>query len=123
MARRLGVHDRVTAVIDWEIWSLGDPRVDAGWFWINGEPQTYRRSIRYVHPLRPLSKMAAPHHEVLGREVAQLDWFQTLACFKSAATWSLIVKHNRRRAVPEPSLQAMAPALPQLLCRARELLE
>jgi hypothetical protein len=49
-------------------------------------------------------------------------WFMALACFKSAATWSLIVKHNRRRAVPRPELEAMAPALPHLLDRARSLL-
>jgi hypothetical protein len=54
--------------------------------------------------------------------VPELDWFQALACFKSAATWSLIVKHNRRRKHADPGLEAMASALPQLLSRARELL-
>jgi hypothetical protein len=54
--------------------------------------------------------------------VPELDWFQALACFKSAATWSLIVKHNRRRTPPDPALEAMAAALPQLLSRAGDLL-
>ena len=40
----------------------------------------------------------------------------------TTATWSLIVKHNRRRAAPDPDLEAMAPALPRLLSRAAELL-
>ena len=31
----LAVGERITAVIDWEIWSIGDPRIDAGWFLIN----------------------------------------------------------------------------------------
>ena len=30
----LAVHDRVTAVIDWEIWSRSDPRIDLAWFLI-----------------------------------------------------------------------------------------
>ena len=34
---------------------------------------------------------------------ADTAWFQALACFKSAATWSLIVKHNRRRDEPDPT--------------------
>ena len=34
---------RINAVIDWEIWSVGDPRIDAGWFLINCDPDTYRR--------------------------------------------------------------------------------
>lgn len=118
----LAVDDRITAVIDWEIWSIGDPRVDAGWFLINCDPRTYRRSTRYIEAIPPLSELAALYREELGCEVPELDWFQALACFKSAATWSLIVKHNRRRNRPDPGLEAMASALPQLLSRAGELL-
>ena len=119
----LAVDDRITAVIDWEIWSISDPRVDAGWFLINCDPKTYRRSTRYVDTVPPLSELAAVYREELGREVPELDWFQALACFKSTATWSLIVKHNRRRDSPDRGLEAMASALPQLLSRAGELLD
>jgi len=117
----LAVDDRLTAVIDWEIWSVGDPRVDAGWFLINCDPRTYRRSARYLYATPPLSELATIYREELGHQVPELDWFQALACFKSAATWSLIVKHNRRRHAPDPNLAAMAPTLPHLLSRAREL--
>jgi hypothetical protein len=58
----------------------------------------------------------------MGCEVSDLAWFMALACFKSAATWSLIVKHNRRRAAPRAELQAMAAVLPRLLDRARSTL-
>ena len=34
---------RINAVIDWEIWAVGDPRIDAGWFLINCDPDTYQR--------------------------------------------------------------------------------
>ena len=51
----------------------------------------------------------------LGRDLGDVDWFQALACFKSTATWSLIVKHNRRRAEPDPDVEAMAAILPHLL--------
>jgi aminoglycoside phosphotransferase (APT) family kinase protein len=121
----LAIDDRITAVIDWEIWSVGDPRVDAGWFLINCDPRTYRRSAwaaRYARATPPLTELAAIYRDELGCEVPELDWFQALACFKSAATWSLIVKHNRRRKPPSPGLEAMATALPHLLSRARELL-
>jgi hypothetical protein len=65
------------------------------WFLINCDLSTYRRSTRYT--------AAVP-------------------CFKSTATWSLIVKHNRRRSRPDPELEAMTSVLPHLLSRARELL-
>jgi aminoglycoside phosphotransferase (APT) family kinase protein len=118
----LVIDECITAVIDWEIWSVGDPRVDAGWFLINCDPRTYRRSPRYVDATPSLSELATIYRDELGHEVPELDWFQALACFKSAATWSLIVKHNRRRRAPDPNLEAMTPTLPHLLSRARELL-
>jgi hypothetical protein len=65
---------------------------------------------------------AAIYRDAMGSEVPQLDWFRALACFKSTATWSLIVKHNRRRSSPDPELEAMASVLPHLLSRAGELL-
>lgn len=113
---------RVTAVVDWEIWSVGDPRVDLGWLLTNADPATYRRATRYTATFPSPGELAEEHAGVLGRALPALPWFRALACFKSAATWSLIVKHNRRRHEPEPELEAMAGALPHLLERAIELL-
>jgi hypothetical protein len=45
-----------------------------------------------------------------------------LACFKSVATWSLIVKHNRRKRSPRAELEAMAATLPRVLVRAGSML-
>lgn len=117
----VAVGARIDAVIDWEIWSIGDPRIDAGWFLINCDPDTYRRVSRDdVAP--PVAELAAIYRDRLGRAVGDLDWFTALACFKSAATWSLIVKHNRRRRSPRAELEAMAPTLPRLLQRAEAML-
>jgi aminoglycoside phosphotransferase (APT) family kinase protein len=110
----------ITAVIDWEIWSIGDPRIDAGWFLINCDPETYQRVPGALAP--PITELADLYQHELGRSVADLPWFTALACFKSAATWSLIVKHNRRRSAPREEWEAMAPTLPRLLERARSVL-
>jgi aminoglycoside phosphotransferase (APT) family kinase protein len=118
----LADQSRITAVIDWEIWSVGDPRVDAGWFLINCDPRTYRRPTRYAAAVPPVDELATIYRQAMGSEVPELDWFCALACFKSTATWSLIVKHNRRRSEPDPELEAMASVLPHLLSRAGELL-
>jgi aminoglycoside phosphotransferase (APT) family kinase protein len=118
----LAVADRITGVVDWEIWSIGDPRVDAGWFLLNADPATYRRATPYAGLLPAPGELAEVYAAALGRTVPDLTWFEALARFKSVATWSLIVKHNRRRAAPDPDLEAMAPLLPDLLGRARSLL-
>lgn len=122
LGNMLATGDRVTAIVDWEIWTIGDPRVDAGWFLVNADPDTYRRGTRYAAALPPPAEVAEIYAEELGRAVSNLDWFQALACFKSTATWSLIVKHNRRRTAPDPALEEMASALSRLLGRARDLL-
>jgi aminoglycoside phosphotransferase (APT) family kinase protein len=112
----------ITAVVDWEIWSVGDPRVDVGWFLINSDPDTYERITPYRGATPPVADLITAYRDALAREAPQLDWFQALACFKSTATWSLIVKHNRRRATPNPDLEAMAARLPTLLAKAGEYL-
>lgn len=119
----MAARSHINAVIDWEIWSIGDPRIDVGWFLINCDPDTYRRVPRSADVVPPITELARIYQDELGREVTDLAWFGALACFKSAATWSLIVKHNRRRRTPRPELEAMAAALPGLLRRARSMLE
>jgi aminoglycoside phosphotransferase (APT) family kinase protein len=112
----------IAAVIDWEIWSLGDPRVDLGWFLLNADPETYARPTRYAGLTPALPELAEDYATALGTAVPDLTWFRALASFKSAATWSLIVKHNRRRSPPDPALESMVRDLPRLLTRGLELL-
>jgi aminoglycoside phosphotransferase (APT) family kinase protein len=109
-------------VIDWEIWSIGDPRIDVGWFLINCDPDTYERVPVAAGMAPPTAELAQIYQQALGRGVTDLTWFSALACFKSAATWSLIVKHNRRRRSPRAELEAMAASLPRLLERAWSML-
>jgi aminoglycoside phosphotransferase (APT) family kinase protein len=112
-----GAH--INAVIDWEIWSIGDPRLDVGWFLINCDPDTYQRVPASAGMAPPVAELAQIYQYELGREVGDLAWFTALASFKSAATWSLIIKHNRRRSSPRAELEAIAATLPRLLTRAR----
>lgn len=111
----------VTAVIDWEIWSVGDPRVDLGWFLINADPATYRRPSRYAGALPAPDELAAIYADRLGAPVVALDWFRALACFKSAATWSLIIKHARRRPTPDALAEQLAGTLGALVAWAADL--
>lgn len=118
----LSAGNQIAGVIDWEIWSLGDPRVDVGWFLINSDPDTYRRDSAYLGMTPLPDELADIYQAAVGQEVPDLPWFQALACFKSVATWALIVKHNRRRFEPDAELNAMSEALPHLLSRAQALL-
>jgi aminoglycoside phosphotransferase (APT) family kinase protein len=118
----LAVAGSIASVVDWEIWSVGDPRVDVGWFLINCDPQTYRRSTAYSATTPSPAELRGIYQQAVGRQVPNLEWFRALACFKSAATWSLIIKHNRRRSTPKAEWEAMAPVLPALVSQAYRLL-
>ena len=85
---------------------------------MNADPDTYRRPTRYAGGLPAPDEL----RRRLYGEVPDLEWFAALACFKSTATWSLIVKHNRRRPDPDPEVEAMAGELPRLLDQARSRL-
>jgi aminoglycoside phosphotransferase (APT) family kinase protein len=119
----LAVGSEVTAVIDWEIWSVGDPRIDLGWFLANADPVTYSRPSPFVDAVPSRGDLLEHYAQRAGADVPDVAWFIALACFKSAATWSLIVKHNRRRPTPRAEFEEMAPMLPRLLERARTLLD
>ena len=116
----LAVGPSIAAVIDWEIWSVSDPRWTSAGSSSTRDPRTYRHATRYVGSLPPPAELARIYVDELGHDVADLEWFQALACFKSAATWSAIVKHNRRRGAPEAAVEDVVPALPHLLERAEE---
>ena len=57
---------RINAVIDWEIWSLGDLRIDAGWFLINCDPDTYRRVPGSAGTVPPVAELAEIYQDELG---------------------------------------------------------
>jgi aminoglycoside phosphotransferase (APT) family kinase protein len=118
----LAVGEEINAVIDWEIWSVGDPRVDVGWFLLNADPATYGRPTRYAGHTPSISELTDIYTGALGENVPDLRWFKALASFKSAATWSLIIKHNRRLPSPDLKLESMTADLSRLLHTARALL-
>jgi len=111
----------IAAVVDWEIWTVGDPRVDVGWFLVNADPDTYRRATRYTDTLPSTADLFDDYVRAFGGDSPDTPWFEALACFKSTATWSLIVKHNRRRDDPDADVESVAAVLPHLLDRARAL--
>lgn len=77
------------AVIDWEIWSVGDPRVELGWFLVFADGSNFPGVGRDVPGLPGEDELV----ELYGRPVDDLAWFNALGRFKMAA----IMGHNLRR--------------------------
>jgi aminoglycoside phosphotransferase (APT) family kinase protein len=112
--------DRVNAVIDWEIWSVGDPRVDLSWmtFFTDdaGHPAVAPGTVAGTPARR---EVVRAYEAALGRPVSELGWFDALTRYKEAAATGLLLKraHKLGRPVKE-SMTRMQPELPRLVQEA-----
>jgi aminoglycoside phosphotransferase (APT) family kinase protein len=80
------------ALIDWEIWSVGDPRVELGWFLVFADGANFPGVGREVAGLPGADELVAAY-AADGRRVDDLAWFDALGRYKMAA----IMGHNLRR--------------------------
>ena len=86
------------AIIDWEIWSRSDPRLDLSWLLFFTEESwsptgAGRDGLR--HAQRP--GRSALYESETGSTVPNLDWFHALTRYKEAAAMALIAKLAVRR--------------------------
>ena len=122
--------DRLAALIDWEIWSLGDPRHDLAFLLHFCDPGQER--ARATDPANRAARNAMPDADALLSEYLaaagadapppDLDWFRGVCAYKLGATMAVIAKRNRRAERPDPDLERVAATTPQMLQRALERL-
>jgi aminoglycoside phosphotransferase (APT) family kinase protein len=84
---------RVAALIDWEIWSLSDPRLDLAWF-LFFTPEAAHPMASNPGPTGMPSADALLDAYVAesGAEPANLEWFHCLIRYKEAAATALLMK-------------------------------
>ncbi|WP_340539935.1 phosphotransferase family protein [Nocardioides sp. GXZ039] len=80
------------AIIDWEIWSIGDPRVELGWFLVFADGSNFPGVGRDVPGLPTEDELLAAYTDG-GPAPDAMDWFNALGRYKMAA----IMGHNLRR--------------------------
>lgn len=80
------------ALIDWEIWSVGDPRVELGWFGVFTDGGCFPGVGREVPGLPSAAELAEIYRESRSLP-GDLTWFDALGRLKMAA----IMGHNLRR--------------------------
>jgi aminoglycoside phosphotransferase (APT) family kinase protein len=116
--------DEIVAIIDWELWTREDPRVDLSWFLSYLDANEQPSAIRATPPGMPTrAEVLAAYEDAAGAPVAALEWFDAHARFKMAAIAALVNKHNRRRERPDPEQEALVPVIGRLLDEAQRLLD
>jgi aminoglycoside phosphotransferase (APT) family kinase protein len=109
--------DELTAVIDWEIWSVGDPRVDLSWFTYFTDDALHPAASSTEPTGMPTSdEVVAEYERRAGAALVDLDWFHALTRYKEAAATGLLLKR-----IPAEKLPKMADALPGLVDEAMRL--
>lgn len=111
---------RINAVIDWEIWSVGDPRIDLAWltFFTDdaGHPAVAPGTVAGTPTGREIVRA---YEDALGRSVPELGWFDALTRYKEAGVTGLLLKRAMKLGRPvKESMARMQPELPRLVQEA-----
>jgi aminoglycoside phosphotransferase (APT) family kinase protein len=83
-------HDepKLAGLIDWELSTLGDPLLDLGWMlssWTEeGDPHGRNTVITPWDGFMSRAELIRLYGELTGRDMAEMPWFFTMACYKLA---------------------------------------
>ena len=119
---RNGAPARLAAIVDWEMGTVGDPKLDLGWM-LQGWPQDTSApdaaTSSYVDMTGMPSRSEILEHysEVSGRQVDDIDYYLILAKWKLA----VVLEQGFQRADGDEKLMAFGPIVTQLMGEAAEL--
>jgi aminoglycoside phosphotransferase (APT) family kinase protein len=87
LANVMYAHDgpRLAAIVDWEMCTIGDPLLDLGWLiatWPDAEYPGVAVSLAHLGGLPTTAELVARYTADSSRDLAALDWYVVLACFK-----------------------------------------
>ncbi|WP_043661373.1 phosphotransferase family protein [Thermocrispum municipale] len=80
------VEPRVTAIVDWEMATVGDPLLDLGWMLVmwgdDGEPDLLESKLAGAGGLPSRTEILARYAAHSDRDLRAIDWYTALAGFK-----------------------------------------
>lgn len=117
-----GAPARLAAIVDWEMGTVGDPKLDLGWVVQSWPADTMSKSAgesgyvdMYGMPSR--DEVLAHYSSVSGRQVDDIDYYVVLAKWKLA----VVLEQGFQRADKDPKLQAFGPIVLGLMKGAADL--
>jgi len=115
---------RLAAIVDWEMGTVGDPKLDLAWMvqsWPTDTSAPEASTVGYVdmQGMPSRDQLVAHYADVSGRQVDDLDYYLVLAKWKLA----IVLEQGYQRAGNEAGLLAFGPIVPELMRSAAELAE
>ncbi|MFB9315263.1 phosphotransferase family protein [Nocardioides plantarum] len=111
------------ALIDWEIWSVGDPRVELGWFLVFADGTNFPGVGRELPGLPSEDELVSRY--VAGAGLDRLDdlvWFHALGRFKMAAIMGHNLRRHREGRHHDPAQEQLPATIDRLLASGLERL-
>ncbi|WP_176590579.1 MULTISPECIES: phosphotransferase family protein [Sphingobium] len=115
---------RLSAIVDWELATIGDPMLDLGWLlasWRDeGEPESFAPYLDW-NGFPPRADMAARYAQASGLDVGALPYYMALASFKLAV---ILEGWYQRYLAGQSTLErhaSMEYGVPRMLERALQL--
>ena len=118
-------HDRLVAIFDWELATIGDPLADVGYLvatWTQGDdPEDALRGLGAVtrepgFPTR--EQLIARYEERSGRSMSDVRWYMTLALWKSAVFLEGSYKRRLAGTTDDPFFDRLKTGVPEIAERA-----
>jgi aminoglycoside phosphotransferase (APT) family kinase protein len=121
---RHGAPARMAAIVDWEMGTVGDPKLDLGWMvqsWPEDTDAPGSSDMSYVDMRGMPSRDDVVEHyaAVSGRQVDDLDYYLVLAKWKLA----IVLEQGFQRAGDNEKLLAYGPVITSLMQSAADLAE
>ena len=114
----------VAALIDWEIWSRSDPRLDLAWFlFFTEEAEHPMASNPGPTGMPTAAALLDAYVAESGVEPANLDWFHALIRYKEAAATSLLIKRWLKSADDESATGAWTTTIPKCTAECITILD
>ena len=111
-----------SAVVDWEIWSIGDRRNDLGWFLLFADHQNFPALGRPVPGLPSEAELLAAYLGADPVPLPDLRWFQALSRMKMAAIMGHNLRRHREGKHHDPDQERLPPTIAAMIRTALELL-
>lgn len=121
---RHGAPAELAAIVDWEMGTVGDPKLDLAWMvqsWPENTdaPESSEMSYVDMRGMPSRTEVINRYAEVSGRQVDDLDYYLVLAKWKLA----IVLEQGFQRAGDDDKLLAYGPVVTSLMQSAAELAE
>ena len=119
---RHGAPARLAAIVDWEMGTVGDPKLDLAWVvqsWPEDTSDAEGGSYVDLTGMPGRAALLEYYAEASGRQVDDIDYYDVLARWKLA----IVLEQGFQRAGDDPKLNMFGDIVLGLMARAAELAE